>query len=164
MTPYIESILETDEFIEYQAQLSSWSLWFWLLVGYSSMCISLLGLIRIIEGVPVVGPFARITFFCFLIGSLFIAIAKLKQKTTELIITNKKLVAKTGIISRKTFELQLANIESVEVRQSIFGRLANYGTVYSLGRGNSRVPVSGIYDPILFRKKVSEIRAKYGFV
>src|ERR1700741_4450815 len=47
--------------------------------------------------------------------------------TTETDVTNKRVVHKTGFIKRRTFEIALDKIESVDVSQSILGRLLNYG-------------------------------------
>ena len=47
--------------------------------------------------------------------------------TTETDVTNMRVVHKTGFIKRRTFEMALDKIESVDVNQSIMGRILNYG-------------------------------------
>ena len=66
-------------------------------------------------------------------------------------ITNKRLILKTGLISRNTFELQLSQVETIRVKQSIFGRLLGYGTIVVRGTGSSVDKVSFISNPIDFR-------------
>lgn len=78
--------------------------------------------------------------------------------TTELAITNKKIIAKFGFIKRDTIELLLSKAESVQVNQSILGRMFNYGSVVVSGAGNPQAPVPGIASPIEFRKRFMEIQ------
>ena len=80
----------------------------------------------------------------------------IQQKTSEFVITNKRIIMKTGLISRKTFEMNLQKIESVNVDQSFWGRLLGYGTVSIVGTGGSRESFSDISKPLLFRRKFQE--------
>ncbi|XLV70956.1 PH domain-containing protein (plasmid) [Ralstonia syzygii subsp. celebesensis] len=58
--------------------------------------------------------------------------------TTELAVTNRKVIAKVGFIRRDTIEMLLGKVESVQVKQSIFGRIFNYGTIIISGAGIPR--------------------------
>ncbi len=80
----------------------------------------------------------------------------IQQKTSEFVITNKRVIMKTGFISRKTFEMNLQKIESVNVDQSLFGRFLGYGTVTVIGTGGSRESFSDISEPLIFRRKFQE--------
>lgn len=75
----------------------------------------------------------------------------LKIITDVMAITNKRLILKTGLISRNTFELQLSQVETIRVKQSVFGRLLGYGTIVVRGTGSSVDKVSFISNPIDFR-------------
>src|SRR5262252_9385842 len=55
--------------------------------------------------------------------------------TTETDVTNMRVVHKTGFIQRRTFEMALDKVESVDVNQSIMGRILNYGNVTIMGVG-----------------------------
>jgi len=57
----------------------------------------------------------------------------IKQSTSEFVITNKRIIIKTGFISRKTLEMNLSKIESVNVEQGILGRILGYGTITIIG-------------------------------
>jgi uncharacterized membrane protein YdbT with pleckstrin-like domain len=81
----------------------------------------------------------------------------IKRYSDEFGITNKRVIIKTGLISRKTLEMNLNKIESVNVDQSIMGRLLGYGTVTIIGTGGSRETFEQIADPIQFRKKFQEL-------
>jgi len=81
----------------------------------------------------------------------------IRQMTSEFVITNKRIIMKTGFISRKTFEMNLQKIESVNVDQSFWGRLLRFGTVSIIGTGGSRESFSDISNPLLFRRKFQEM-------
>ena len=72
--------------------------------------------------------------------------------TTELAITNRRVIAKFGLIARHTTELRRDQIESLSVSQSIFGRVLNYGTISVLGTGTGESPMHFITAPIAFKK------------
>lgn len=96
--------------------------------------------------------------FCNLraIFTLFIA-PMLDRYSDEFAITNKRIIVKTGLISRKTLEMNLSKIESVNVDQSILGRLLGYGTIRIIGTGGTREEFPNISNPIEFRKKFQEL-------
>jgi uncharacterized membrane protein YdbT with pleckstrin-like domain len=77
--------------------------------------------------------------------------------TDEFAITNKRVIIKTGLISRKTFEMNHSKIESVNVDQAILGRILGYGTVRIVGSGGSKEEFSKINKPLEFRKKFQEL-------
>ncbi|MCO5231395.1 MAG: PH domain-containing protein [Chitinophagales bacterium] len=87
--------------------------------------------------------------------TLFIA-PILKRYTDEFVITNRRIVIKTGLISRNTFEMNLSKIESVNVDQSVLGRILGYGSISIIGTGGSRETFPNINNPIEFRKRFQE--------
>ena len=95
--------------------------------------------------------------FVSLKGILTLFIAPLiAYFTSEFAITNKRLIIKTGFISRNTFEMNHSKIESIKVDQSILGRTLGYGTLIIMGTGSTREPFAAIRDPLTFRKKFLE--------
>ena len=70
--------------------------------------------------------------------------------------TNKRVIAKFGFISRKTIELNISKVESIQVNQGILGRIFNYGTLIVSGAGNPQAPIPGISDPMAFRRSFME--------
>lgn len=75
----------------------------------------------------------------------------------EMAVTNKRVVAKTGIISVHTEELQWNKIESIEIRQGVLGRWLNYGEVYFSGTGTSYVRFGDVRDPWKVKSQSAEI-------
>jgi uncharacterized membrane protein YdbT with pleckstrin-like domain len=75
--------------------------------------------------------------------------------TTETDVTNRRVVHKTGFVKRRTFEMALDKIESVDVNQSILGRILDYGDVTIMGVGEGRETISTIASPLAFRNAIT---------
>jgi uncharacterized membrane protein YdbT with pleckstrin-like domain len=75
--------------------------------------------------------------------------------TTETDVTNMRVVHKTGFIKRRTFEMALDKVESVDVNQSILGRLLNYGDVTIMGVGEGKETITTIAAPLDFRSHIT---------
>ncbi|MGJ5033237.1 MULTISPECIES: PH domain-containing protein [unclassified Bradyrhizobium] len=75
--------------------------------------------------------------------------------TTETDVTNRRVVHKTGFIKRRTFEMALDKVESVDVNQTIMGRVLNYGDVTILGVGEGKETISTIAEPLAFRNAIT---------
>ena len=75
--------------------------------------------------------------------------------TTETDVTTMRVVHKTGFIKRRTFEMALDKVESVDVNQSILGRILDYGDVTILGVGEGKETISTIASPLAFRSHIT---------
>jgi uncharacterized membrane protein YdbT with pleckstrin-like domain len=75
--------------------------------------------------------------------------------TTETDVTNLRVVHKTGFIKRRTFEMSLDKVESVDVNQSIVGRMLNYGDVTVRGVGEGSETIKTIASPLDFRNHIT---------
>jgi uncharacterized membrane protein YdbT with pleckstrin-like domain len=75
--------------------------------------------------------------------------------TTETDVTNMRVVHKTGFIKWRTFEMSLAKVESVDVNQSILGRILNYGDVTVRGVGEGAETIKTIASPLDFRNHIT---------
>ncbi len=81
----------------------------------------------------------------------------LRVRYIEQGVTNKRVIFKTGIISRRSEEMKLASIETVEIDQGIFGRILGYGSVKVTGRGTSDVLFRLIDDPMAVKRAIESI-------
>jgi len=88
--------------------------------------------------------------------TLFIA-PLISRYSDEFGITNKRVIIKTGVFSRKTLEMNLSKIESVNVDQSIWGRIFGFGDITIIGTGGTTESFHCIRKPIRFRKKFQEL-------
>lgn len=76
---------------------------------------------------------------------------------SEFVITNRRIIIKTGFIARNTFEMNLSKIESVNVDQSVMGRIFNFGSITIIGSGGTRETFHKISKPLKFRKAFQEL-------
>jgi uncharacterized membrane protein YdbT with pleckstrin-like domain len=95
-----------------------------------------------------------VIFSLILIGIPWLIAAILQKKTTEMAVTNKRVIIKTGIISRRTIEMNLSKIENIEVNQNIIGRIFGYGIITIVGTGGTHEPFKNVSQPLDFRKSV----------
>lgn len=77
--------------------------------------------------------------------------------TTEMVVTNKRVVCRTGVISVHTEELKIGRIESVEIKQSILGRIFGYGSLWFSGTGTSKVLFPNIIDPRGIKSRMEDV-------
>lgn len=79
----------------------------------------------------------------------------LVQKTNEIAVTNNRLIGKKGIVSRDTIDFSLKNIETVDVKQSIFGRIFGFGDIVIKGSGGSIKEVKALKLPESFKQSIN---------
>lgn len=133
MASYVDNSLIKEETILHRGTLSLWAL-----SGY------------IVLGVLLIPLFG--------IGLALLLAVLIKYKTTELAVTNKRVIAKVGFISRKTVELNLANVEGIQINQSLLDRIFNYGSLKINGTGSAHAPINGIREPLEFRRQFIEVQ------
>ena len=81
------------------------------------------------------------------------------KATTEIAITNNRLIFKRGLVARQVGEINIDRIEGVNVLQTIMGRVFNYGRIMVRGMGVGEVVLPPIEDPIAFRKAIEKAKA-----
>lgn len=81
----------------------------------------------------------------------------LRLRAIEQGVTNKRVVYKQGIISRKSEEMKLNSIETVEIDQGISGRLLGFGNVTVTGRGLSNVVFRKVDDPMAVKRQIESV-------
>src|ERR1700686_3617702 len=79
-----------------------------------------------------------------------------KRNATEMAVTNRRVLIKTGMSSRRTLDLMLSRVESIGVEESVFGRMLGYGSVIVRGTGGTPEPFVMIAHPQEFRRAVQE--------
>jgi uncharacterized membrane protein YdbT with pleckstrin-like domain len=95
----------------------------------------------------------------FLLGLFFFAHLMIIKATTEIAVTNERVIYKKGLIARHVGELGVDRIEGVSVSQGVWGRIWGYGTVIIRGMGVGEVILPPlIEEPINFRKAIQEAK------
>jgi uncharacterized membrane protein YdbT with pleckstrin-like domain len=101
--------------------------------------------------------FAVVGIIMAFIGILNFISSFFLRWTTELAVTSKRIIYKTGFIRRKTSELNHLKVESFHVEQGIFGRIFDYGTIIINGTGGGKTPIPSIDSPLDFRRQAMQV-------
>lgn len=89
-------------------------------------------------------------------GVVAILMGMVRRNATEMAVTNRRVVIKTGLASRKTIEMLLNKVESIEVSETAFGRMLGYGTIVVIGTGGTPEPFHKVANPLEFRSQVQQ--------
>jgi uncharacterized membrane protein YdbT with pleckstrin-like domain len=153
MGRYIDDILQPGEKVLYSTNAH----WIFYLPGIAAWLV--VAILLVVSGMVLV---PALTLFCWAAAAIVAVVALyltvkawFHRWTTETDVTDRRVVHKTGFIKRSTFEIALDKIESVDVDQSIFGRLFNYGDVTILGVGEGRQRIPTIASPLAFRNSIT---------
>jgi len=91
-----------------------------------------------------------------LISGVIISVGAIKRNSTEMAVTSRRVLIKTGIASRRTIEMLLSKIESIVVTEPFWGRMFGYGTVVIRGTGGTPEPFYLVANPTEFRRHVQQ--------
>ena len=153
MARYIDEILQPGERVLYSTN-AHWIFYFPAILAW----IVAIALFVVSRQTDIYG----VMIVC-LFGSGLVALAALfwtvkgwfHRFTTETDVTNLRVVHKTGFIKRRTFEMALDKVESVDVDQTILGRILNYGDVTIRGVGEGIETIKTIASPLAFRSSIT---------
>jgi uncharacterized membrane protein YdbT with pleckstrin-like domain len=105
------------------------------------------GTLHLLEGGAVV---------CLVIAVIALVTGAARRNATEMAVTNHRVVIKVGLVSRRTIEMLLSKIESIEVKETAFGRMLGYGTIVVIGTGGTPEPFLRVAHPLQFRSAVQQ--------
>ncbi|UPJ50223.1 PH domain-containing protein [Bradyrhizobium sp. 200] len=153
MGRYIDEILQPGERVLYSTN-AHWIFFLPAIIGWIVAAVFL-----VLSGMVPAGPSVLI---CLSLAAIS-AIAALYKTvtawfhrwTTETDVTNFRVVHKTGFVQRQTFEMGVDKVESVDVNQSILGRMLNYGDVTVFGVGEGGKTLDTIASPLAFRNAIT---------
>lgn len=77
-----------------------------------------------------------------------------RRVTTEIVVTDQRIIHKTGWIARQTQEMNITKVETVDVNQGITGRILGYGAIGIRGIGGSWEPLRRIASPLALRNAI----------
>jgi len=152
MRRYVDSVIQPGETIRHITTVS----WVTYLPGILTLIVGLI----VYSLAPSQAGWGRtaIVFTTLVIcgfGILLIGRAWFRRFTTEVAVTDRRIIYKRGFIYRHTVEMHMDKVESVDVDQSILGRLLNFGDIVIHGTGETVEPLREIDDPIEFRNHVT---------
>ena len=148
---YVHAILEPGEKVVFETRLS------WTLYGPAIVeALIALALPFFAVSVPGFGVAVFVVSALAAVAALLSFLrAWFRRWTTEIAVTDRRVVLKRGFIRRHTVEMNMQNVESVDVDQTQFGRLFNYGTVTIRGTGSTLESFRMIDHPLKLRSAIT---------
>jgi uncharacterized membrane protein YdbT with pleckstrin-like domain len=153
MGRYIDEILQPGEKVLYSTNAH----WMFFLPAIAAWIVALVLLIfsHLVTADMLMLVFLSLAAVVALAALYWTFTAWFHRWTTETDVTNLRVVHKTGFIKRRTFEMSLDKVESVDVNQSILGRILNYGDVTVRGVGEGGEIIKTIASPLEFRNSIT---------
>jgi uncharacterized membrane protein YdbT with pleckstrin-like domain len=149
---YVNRVLESGESVLYATSLH----WRAYLPAIASLAVSVGCVAASFEAAPEYQTVVLIVAAAFGVLALASWIpAAVRRAFTELAVTNRRVILKRGIFSRHTIEMNRAKVESVDVDQTVLGRIMGYGTVIVRGTGGGLEPIRNIAHPLTFRSHIT---------
>lgn len=153
MGRYIDDILQPGEKVLYSTNAH----WIYFLPAIALWAVAIVLFVG--SGMIPAGPMVLVGWSLAAIAAIAAAYktvtAWFHRWTTETDVTNFRVVHKTGFVQRQTFEMSVDKVESVDVNQSILGRILNYGDVTVLGVGEGGKTLDTIASPLAFRNAIT---------
>ena len=156
---YIENNLVPGETVLYKTRLH-WIVLLGPLVA--AILLAAIGLVLCVTGYQTSGasalnsPMVIVGAILLVVAVVLVGIGRVRQNSTEVALTSKRVLIKTGFVSRKSIEVLLSKVESIGVDESGMGRMLGYGGVIVRGTGGTFETFSRIAHPNEFRKQVQQ--------
>jgi uncharacterized membrane protein YdbT with pleckstrin-like domain len=140
---YIEDNLSVGEKVVYRANVSAavliitvifFAFIIWLSSKVSTMMVTLMTILTIIV-------ILRVLIAMF---------------TTEIALTDRRIIGKRGVLQQHSIEMLLKKVESISVKRTLLGLIFGYGTVTIIGSGGTKESFPSIDKPMEFRKRVND--------
>lgn len=153
MGRYVEEILQPDEKLLYSTTVH----WVVYLPGILACIVAVAAFVI---GREADAAFMRMLWFgIFVVAGLYgcfsLFAAWFRRWTTEVDVTDRRVIIKRGFITRKTAEMHMDKIESIDVDQSLAGRILNYGKVTIRGTGIGMEPLPTVGSPLELRNAIT---------
>ncbi len=155
---YAEKHLIASETVQYETRLH------WIVMAGHALIAAVLALVgvsllitpwRVVYGGEAAsGPLRWAGVACVVVAAIFFGIGVVRRSATEMAVTNKRVIVKSGLANRRTIELLLSRIESIAIEEPALGRLLGYGTVIVRGTGGTPEVFPQIARPLEFREQV----------
>jgi uncharacterized membrane protein YdbT with pleckstrin-like domain len=147
---YITENLMRDERVVYQTRLH------WMIFASPVLLVVLavLDFVLLVGGKEGFAPELALIFF--ILGAVLGLLRAIERQISEFGVTNRRVLVKTGMLRRRSFDINLGKVESVQVEQGMFGRMLDYGRIVVVGSGGSRQSFKKVTDPLALRMHVQD--------
>jgi uncharacterized membrane protein YdbT with pleckstrin-like domain len=157
---YVEKNLISGEQLVYETGIH-WIVLFWPFVGAILIAGAGAALLAFRDSITIghaTAPAAMETLgaCCLVAAAIIFGSAVLKKNATEMAVTNRRVIIKTGLASRRSLEIMLPKVESIGIDETFGGRMLGFGTVTIHGTGGTPEPFRRIAHPNEFRRAVQQ--------
>ena len=150
MSSYVQKVLQPGENVRHVAEIH----WIIYVPGLFFLLLAAALLIWL-ETAGYTGWWLSAPALVAAIAAVLIFQAWFHRWTTEIAVTDRRVIYKTGFIRRDTNEMHMDKVESVRVDQSVLGRILDYGDVTVLGTGEGFETIQRIADPLALRNQIT---------
>ncbi|HKR19068.1 MAG TPA: PH domain-containing protein [Stellaceae bacterium] len=151
---YLQRILQPGETLRYVGRLH-WIIYLPGLVLFAIAVAVSVAIVATNEPGNLMPYLLGILEVLMLASLLTLLAAAVRRWTTEIAVTDRRVIFKRGLIRRHTVEMNMDKVETVDVDQSLAGRLLGYGDIVVRGTGSSIEPFRKIAAPLDFRNQVT---------
>ena len=152
LMPYYTKVLQPDEKVLVVGRLH-WSIYLRALVVLA-ITVALLTYADRLPGLRW-QHYARVAAAVIgLVGLLMLLAAWSRQRSTEIVVTDKRVIYKRGLFARHTVEMNISKIETVDIEQSLWARVWGYGTLMIHGTGSGFEPLPSVGSPLRIRNAI----------
>lgn len=155
---YIEQVLQPGERLVYTSRIH-WSIYLpgavLVIIGLVLLILARQHVTQSDTGEIFVKLWMGVCIACAVVGLAWMLVAWFKRWTTEIDVTDKRVIYKRGFLRRHTVEMNMDKIESVDVDQSVVGRIMDYGDITIRGTGITLETLPMIGSPLAFRNHVT---------
>jgi uncharacterized membrane protein YdbT with pleckstrin-like domain len=147
---YYEKILQPDETVKIVATLH------WLIYGRALLLFlaAVVALVLSQRDDAVETPALWVGLALLVLAILAFLRAWLTRVSTEIVVTDRRVIHKRGLVSRHTEEMNVSKVETVDVDQGVGGRIFGYGTLIIRGTGGGWEPLRRVSSPLAVRNAI----------
>jgi uncharacterized membrane protein YdbT with pleckstrin-like domain len=149
---YVDAVLQPGEHVKAVGRLH-WVI-FLRAIGLAAIGVALLALAR--EAAPQIRDVVAIAAgIAFVLALLAFLVASFQRSITELAVTDHRVIYKRGFLRRHTVEMNMDKVETVDVDQSVMGRLLGFGSIRVRGTGQGIENLQRVASPLQLRNAIT---------
>jgi len=147
---YVQRVLQPGEQVRHISSIHWIVYWLGVAVALLAAVAYWLSETRLLPGLW------RYTAYALALVAMVLLIQQwLQWWVTEIAVTNRRVIYKKGLVRRQTNEMNMDKVESVQIDQTILGRMLDYGDVTILGTGEGFETLRTIASPIELRNSIT---------
>jgi hypothetical protein len=147
---YVQRVLQPGEQVRHISSIHWIVYWPGVVAALLAVVAYCLGETRLLPGVW------RYTAYALALVAVVLLVRQwLFSWVTEIAVTDRRVIYKRGLVRRQTNEMNMDKVESVQIDQSVLGRILDYGDVKLLGTGEGFETLRTIANPIELRNSIT---------